>query len=85
MAVFTKPAITPKEQIELLKNRGLIIIDELRSLCFLEAISFFRLTPLTPYMRPFQIDNVEHNFKSGTKFSQLTNLYDFDRRLRLYF
>lgn len=80
MAVFTKPAITPIEQLELLKERGLTIIDEPRSLCFLEAVSFFRLTP---YMRPFQTGNCDHQFKDGAKFNHLTKLYDFDRRLRL--
>ena len=80
MAVFTKPAITPLEQLELLKKRGLTIIDGTRSLCFLEAVGFFRLTP---YMRPFQIGDGEHQFKHGTKFKQLTRLYDFDRCLRL--
>jgi len=80
MAIFTKPAINPREQLELLKKRGLTIIDETRSLRFLEAVSFFRLTP---YMRPFQTGNGEHQFKVGTKFNQLTRLYDFDRRLRL--
>ncbi|RUR04154.1 Abi family protein [Legionella sp. km772] len=79
-AVFTKPAITPEQQIELLKQRGLIIFDEARALCFLEAVSFFRLTP---YMRPFQHPDNRHQFLSGTKFSQLTRLYDFDRKLRL--
>ena len=75
MAVFTKPAITPAQQIELLKQRGLIILDETRALCFLEAVSFFRLTP---YMRPFQHPDNRHQFLYGTKFSQLTRLYDFD-------
>lgn len=46
MAVFTKPAITPIEQLELLKDRGLIIIDEPRSLCFLQAVSFFSINSL---------------------------------------
>ncbi len=80
MAVFTKPAIIPIQQIDLLKERGLIILNESRALCFLEAVSFFRLTP---YMRPFQYEDGKHSFKSGTKFNQLTRLYDFDRRLRL--
>ncbi len=78
--VFTKPAITPKEQMELLKKRGLAILDESRALCFLEAVSFFRLTP---YMRPFQHEDNSHLFKDNTKFSQLTQLYNFDRKLRL--
>ncbi|HGK6671882.1 TPA: hypothetical protein ACJ5DK_003206 [Legionella pneumophila] len=68
MAVFSKPAITPHEQLQLLKQRGLIIIDETRSLLFLEAVSFFRLTP---YMRPFQTGTDDHQFETGTKLSQL--------------
>ena len=78
MAVFTKPAITPAQQMDLLKQRGLIILDESRALYFLEAVSFFRLTP---YMRPFQHSDNRHLFETGTKFSQLARLYDFDRRL----
>lgn len=34
-------------------------------------------------MRPFQHNDNRHQFKAGTKFSQLTRLYDLDRRLRL--
>lgn len=80
MAVFTKPAITPLEQLQLLKKRGLLIPDEHNALFFLNTVSFFRLTP---YMRPFQMSNNEHHFKSGITFNQLTKLYEFDRRLRL--
>lgn len=80
MAVFTKPAITPIEQLQLLKKRGLLIPDEHNALFFLNTVSFFRLTP---YMRPFQMSNSEHHFKSGITFNQLTKLYEFDRRLRL--
>jgi abortive infection bacteriophage resistance protein len=45
MAVFTKPAITPIEQLQLLKKRELLILDEHNALCFLNTVSFFRLTP----------------------------------------
>jgi len=79
MMTFNKPAITPSQQIALLETRGLKIIDRPRALAFLQSVSFFRLTP---YMRPFQA-NAEHNFIKGTGFSQLTQVYDFDRRLRL--
>lgn len=80
MTVFQKPAITPAQQIKLLKSRGLVILDEKRALCFLEAISFFRLTP---YMRPFQHNDDAHQFKDGVEFNQITRLYEFDRHLRL--
>lgn len=77
---FNKPAIDPTIQLELLKRRGLLILDESRALCFLQSVSFFRLTP---YMRPFQLLDHSHTFKQGTGFKQLSQLYDFDRRLRL--
>jgi abortive infection bacteriophage resistance protein len=81
MRQFSKPSITVSEQLALLKARGLQINDEARAKLFLEAVSFFRLTP---YMRPFQIsDDVDHRFQQGTGFRQLSRLYDFDRRLRL--
>jgi len=81
MRNFDKPAIEIADQIELLKARGLHFQDEKRAAHFLEAVSFFRLTP---YMKPFQHSNdPEHTFLKGTGFKNLTRLYDFDRRLRL--
>ena len=59
----------------------MLIDDEKHAAEFLEAVSFFRLTP---YMRPFQHNtDAAHEFRSGTRMSSLTRLYDFDRRLRL--
>lgn len=80
MSVFTKPAIDVKQQLELLKQRGLIVKNEPKALLFLESVSFFRLTP---YMRPFQDSSVNHTFIEGAGFRELSRLYDFDRRLRL--
>lgn len=81
MKPFDKPAIDIHAQLALLKQRGLIIQDEDKALCFLEAVSFFRLTP---YMRSFQQpEDSNHAFKTGTRLRDLTRLYDFDRRLRL--
>lgn len=78
---FTKPAITVPEQLALLQARGLQIRDQSRASLFLEAVSYFRLTP---YMRPFEVPNdPDHAFRPGAQLSQLTQLYDFDRRLRL--
>ena len=80
MTQFTKPAIDVPQQLELLKARGLQINDEKRAARFLEVVSFFRLTP---YMRPFQVPGNEHHFVEGAGFRDLSNLYAFDRRLRL--
>lgn len=81
MKAFCKPALDVSEQLELLQQRGLQIKNRQRALLFLEAVSFFRLTP---YMRPFQdMQDPQHRFHAGTGFRQLVQLYDFDRRLRL--
>nr|WP_314567058.1 Abi family protein [uncultured Pseudomonas sp.] len=81
MRTFSKPAIDVPAQLELLKRRGLLIKDEARAESFLKSVSFFRLSP---YMRPFQQpEDVDHRFRDGSQFRQLTRLYDFDRRLRL--
>lgn len=81
MRTFDKPAIDIDDQIALLKERGLHIQDEARARHFLEAVSFFRLTP---YMRPIQlVDDPQHRFRSDVGFRNLARLYDFDRRLRL--
>jgi abortive infection bacteriophage resistance protein len=81
MRSFSKPAIDVPAQVELLKRRGLCIQNEARAESFLRAVSFFRLSP---YMRPFQQpEDIEHRFRDGSQFRQLTRLYDFDRRLRL--
>lgn len=81
MKPFTKPAIDVPDQLALLKKRGLIIQNEERAACFLQSVSFFRLTP---YMRPFQrSDDADHGFLAGARLIDLTRLYDFDRRLRL--
>ena len=81
MRVFGKPVIDITAQIELLKQRGLQIQDEARARYFLQAVSFFRLTP---YMRTFQhADDQDHPFRKGSEFRELTTLYEFDRRLRL--
>ena len=78
---FNKPAISVDDQLDLLKQRGLSIKDKERAAYFLNSVSFFRLTA---YMRPFQIAHDKtHSFKPGISFLHLSQLYDFDRRLRL--
>lgn len=81
MKAFSKPALDVPSQLKLLQQRGLHIKNRERALLFLEAVSFFRLTP---YMRPFQdMQDPQHHFRPDTGFRQLVQLYDFDRRLRL--
>jgi len=80
MKDFEKPPITVSEQLELLKQRGLTILDKERASRFLEVVTLFRLSP---YMRPFQnSSDINHSFVPGTTLRQIVTVYNFDRELR---
>lgn len=80
MRPFEKPPLTIDGQLQLLKDRGLTILDEGRAASFLEVVSLFRLSP---YMRPFQhAGNPDHQFQEGTTLRQIVTVYRFDRELR---
>lgn len=80
MTRFTKPPLTPAQQLSLLEARGLIINDRDRARRLLEVTTLFRLSP---YMRPFQhLDDHEHRFKTGAKLAEIVNVYRFDSDLR---
>ncbi|WP_018867180.1 MULTISPECIES: Abi family protein [unclassified Thioalkalivibrio] len=77
---FSKPSLTVEEQLQLLKDRGLTILDDGRAQLLLEVVSLFRLSP---YMRPFQHEgNPDHQFHDGTSLRQVVTVYRFDRELR---
>ena len=81
MRQFDKPAISVADQVDLLKARGLKVPDDSAAIDLLKIGQFFRLTL---YMRPFQIEeDALHWFRPSTKLDALSELYDFDRRLRL--
>ena len=67
------------EQIKLLKTRGMILdFEEKKIKEFLLDIGYYRLGF---YWTPFEIDK-SHNFKKGTKFSDIIKLYYLDVDLR---
>ena len=84
MNQFNKSVVSITEQIGILQHRGLAIQNPERAERYLEVISYFRLSA---YMRPFQKNIneqvVDHQFKDGTEFKQIVDLYAFDRELRL--
>jgi len=78
---YTKIAIPVSEQIEKLKERGLIFLDEKKAAHYLSNISYYRLRA---YTFPFQDnDNPNHPFIKKINFEDIINLYVFDRQLRL--
>ena len=65
----------------LLKSRGLVISDEDKAVRYLESIGYYRLSA---YMYPFlKVPKETHQYKDGTTFQQVLNLYRFDKKLRM--
>ena len=79
---FEKSALPIDEQINRLKNRGMIFADEQYARRTLEFISYFRLKA---YWLPFE-DSAELSDDraslEGTRFEDVMGLYFFDRELR---
>ncbi|ADR33921.1 Abi family protein [Sulfuricurvum kujiense DSM 16994] len=78
MTSYNKPHLSYQNQIDLLKNRGLIIHDEAYAITKLKHISYFRLSA---YFLPFQ--SAKDTFDHGITFEQIIDLYHFDKELRL--
>lgn len=78
--MYTKEAFTIAEQIAQLKARGLEIKEDDNCEHFLAHISYYRLAG---YWWPMQADKVQHTFKPNSRFSDVINLYNFDRELRI--
>lgn len=79
---FDKPAISIADQVSLLKNKNLIIDNIHEAEHHLTVIGYYRLMI---YFRPFLDSKNASNtqFEKGTLFSDVLNLYIFDRELRL--
>jgi abortive infection bacteriophage resistance protein len=77
---FTKPATTYQEQVELLKQRGMLFEDEAMACFYLEHLNYYRVGA---YWLPFEADHGTHQFQPGTRFKDVLDLYRFDRELRL--
>lgn len=80
---YTKQPLTLQQQVAKLKSRGLQIDDEQLAARYLSNISYYRLRA---YTFPFQ-DNVnpdaDHKFvRDDIHFSDIIDLYCFDRRIR---
>ena len=79
---YEKHPIDTREQVLRLKERGLIIQDELLAEQYLHNISYYRLRA---YTYPFQMneEGKEHIFtQDNISFDDIIELYCFDRRLR---
>jgi len=77
---FNKPATTYAQQVTLLQQRGMDIIDVVEAEFYLQHLNYYRLSA---YWLLFEADHTTHQFRPGTCFKDVLNLYVFDRELRL--
>ena len=80
---FDKPPLTYIQQVSLLKERGLSFEDEQKAAYQLSNVSYFRLSA---YMYPFKKNvggKIIDEFRYGTTWKDVYNLYVLDRKLRL--
>ena len=75
---YTKPPLTFDDQLTQLKDRELIIEDEVKAKRYLSNISYYRLSA---YFLPYQ--KVKDTFDDGANFQRILDTYSFDRELRL--
>ena len=78
---FMKHYMSETDLVALLESRGLIISDETKTVRYLESIGYYRLSA---YMYPLlKVPKESHQYKEGTTFQQVLNLYRFDKKLRM--
>ncbi len=84
MTTSMKYATTLDEQVEKLKNRGLVINDEEKAKEVLLDIGYYRFGAyLFPYEKKYPSKkNRDHIYKDGTNFLDALDLYYFDCDLR---
>ena len=81
MVPYTKPAKSPADLVQQLKQRGLAIADEARAERYIDNIGYYRLSA---YMYPFLAEpKTAHQYKSGITFDRVLRLYRFDKKLRV--
>ncbi len=82
--VYKKSPLTFAQQLQQLKNRGLIIDDDSRTLSHLRTIGYYRLSAYWhPLRKKTRDGTITDDFEEGSQFDEVISLYEFDRRLRL--
>lgn len=84
---YSKPYLPVPDQLALIKGRGMIISDDALAEVYLNRIGYYRLSG---YWYPYRESKgsgasfvVGDQFRPNTKFSEIVELYVFDKKLRL--
>jgi abortive infection bacteriophage resistance protein len=70
---FNKPATTYTQQMDLLKQRGMILDDAGLAEFYLKHLSYYRLSN---YWIPFKVDRKTRHFKPDTRFEDMIRLIE---------
>lgn len=73
-----KPATTFEEQVAIMKNRGLIIVDDNHAVEILSNINYYRFSAYALTLKNRHTDR----YHEGVTFEHIFALYEFDRKLR---
>lgn len=80
---YQKPALTLDEQIEYLRNKGMMIANEAWAKERLLHISYYRLSAYwLPFEYPKHQQRADHCIQPGTSLKTVIALHEFDRGLR---
>jgi abortive infection bacteriophage resistance protein len=77
---YSKPYLPIPDQLALIKGRGMIVSDDALAQSYLTKIGYYRLSG---YWFPYRVSPAVDQFRTGTKFSEIVDLYVFDKMLRL--
>ncbi|WP_022980312.1 Abi family protein [Ideonella sp. B508-1] len=78
LRAFTKPASTPEQQLQKLKNCGLAVADDAQALSYLRGVGAYRLKG---YWHQVQ-DPTTKRFPAGYAFEDIRQRCELDRELR---
>ena len=84
MRTYDKQSLTFDQQLNLLKQRGMTVADDAHALHMLATVSYYRLSGYWYPLRQVSPSSGEllNAFRPNTTFSQVIELYEFDRALR---
>lgn len=85
---YEKPYLTVDEQLDLLETRGLDLGDRAEAMAWLRRVGYYRLSgywyPFRESRKPADAPReILDTFVPGTTLTMVTDLYEFDRKLRL--
>jgi abortive infection bacteriophage resistance protein len=82
---YSKPPLNIPDQLEQLRDRGLLVRSDDLALNALELIGYYRLSAYWLFFEepPAPGETRSHRFKPGSSFEQVIELYNKDRLIRL--